>query len=144
MTDLPAIVAILAEDRIGNSRENSGAEWFAKYSTAFDKIDCNKDQVILVAADENDEVTGTMQLTFIQYLTFIGGLRAQAEAVFVRSDKRGQGIGTQLMNEAVRIAKDRGAHMLQLTTDKRRSEAVRFYEKLGFVASHEGMKMHFK
>lgn len=98
---------------------------------------------MLVAEDETGQVVGTMQLTFIQYLTYRGGLRAQAEAVFVREDFRGKGVGSKLMKYAIDQSKLRGAHLIQLTTDKQRPEAVKFYEKLGFKASHEGMKLHF-
>jgi len=87
---------------------------------------------------------GTLQLSFIQYLTYQGGIRAQIEAVRIRKDKRGEGLGETLFKWAIERAKDRNAHLIQLTTDKKRPEALKFYEKLGFKASHEGMKLHFK
>jgi GNAT superfamily N-acetyltransferase len=82
-------------------------------------------------------------LTFIQYLTYRGGIRAQIEAVRIRKDKRGLGIGKEMFQWAITRAKERNAHLLQLTTDKKRPEAIIFYEDLGFKQSHEGMKMHF-
>ncbi len=84
-----------------------------------------------------------MQLSFIQYLTYQGGIRAQIEAVRIRKDKRGLGIGKTMFEWAIQRAKKRNAHVLQLTTDKKRPKAIKFYEDLGFKATHEGMKMHF-
>ena len=84
-----------------------------------------------------------MQLTFIPYLTYQGGIRAQIEAVRIKKDKRGLGLGEEMFKWAIERAKGRGAHVLQLTSDKQRPEAIKFYEKLGFTASHEGMKLHF-
>lgn len=143
-SDLPAIVRILAGDTLGMTREDDSPALSGAYLRAFRTISADKNQTILVAETDEGEISGTLQLTFIQYLTYKGGLRAQAEAVFVKSDHRGKGIGTMLMNEAEKIARERGAHLIQLTTDKRRPDAKRFYEKLGYTASHEGMKMHFK
>lgn len=142
--DLPAIVSILAGDTLGRTREDDSRATKDAYLKAFRIISAEKNQTILVAETEEGEIAGTLQLTFIQYLTYKGGLRAQAEAVFVKSDHRGKGIGTMLMKEAEKIARERGAHLIQLTTDKRRPDAKRFYEKLGYTASHEGMKLHFK
>jgi GNAT superfamily N-acetyltransferase len=94
---------------------------------------------------ENDsEILGTFQLTFIPYLSFQGKLRALIENVFVREDLTGQGIGKKIFEWAIQRAKERNAHLLQLTSDKKRSRAIKFYEELGFIASHEGMKLHFK
>lgn len=93
--------------------------------------------------NEEKEVIGTMQLSFIQYLTYQGGIRAQIEAVRVRQDQRGKGIGEKMFKWAIERARERKAHLIQLTTDKKRPEALKFYEKLGFKASHEGMKLHF-
>ena len=89
----------------------------------------------------NGGVVATFQLTFIQYLTYQGGLRAQIEAVRTNSAYRGQGIGTKVVAYAIERAREKGCHMLQLTSDKRRPDAIRFYESLGFTATHEGMKL---
>lgn len=85
-----------------------------------------------------------MQLSYLQYLTYRGGLRAQIEAVRVRSDKRGNGIGKMMFEWAKNRAKERNAHLLQLTTDKKRPKAIEFYIKIGFKATHEGMKMRLR
>tara|TARA_B110000046_G_C13010073_1_gene406275 strand:+ start:526 stop:822 length:297 start_codon:yes stop_codon:yes gene_type:complete len=98
----------------------------------------------MVAADENHEIIGAFQLTFIQHLTYQGGIRAQIEAVRIRTDKRGQGIGKSMFLWTINRAKERNAHLLQLTTDKKRPVALEFYKSLGFKNSHEGMKLHFK
>jgi GNAT superfamily N-acetyltransferase len=142
--DLKAIVNILANDKLGRQREDSSEPLVKEYERAFDIIDKDSSQSLLVAENDSGEVVGTLQLSFIQYLNYRGSLRAQAETVFVREDQQGKGIGTALMNEAIRHAKEIGARLIQLTTDKQRPEALRFYEKLGFKASHEGMKLHFK
>ena len=89
------------------------------------------------------EIIGTLQLSFIQYLTYRGGIRAQIEAVRIRNDKRGLGIAKIMFEWVINRAKERKVHLLQLTTDKKRPKAIKFYEKLGFKQSHEGMKMHF-
>lgn len=93
---------------------------------------------------ESGQIIGTLQLSFIQYLTYRGGIRAQIEAVRVHEDFRAQGIGQQMFEWAILRAKDKGAHVVQLTTDKKRPEALKFYEKLGFKTSHEGMKLHLR
>ena len=87
-------------------------------------------------------VVGVLQLTFIRYITYQGGWRALIEGVRVASDFRSGGVGRQLFVWAIERARERGCHMIQLTSDKTRPDAIRFYEKLGFVASHEGMKLH--
>ena len=87
---------------------------------------------------------GTLQLTFIPYLTYEGGWRAQIEAVRITSALRGDGLGHDLFAWAIDRARERGCHLVQLTTDKRRADARRFYEALGFTASHEGMKLHLR
>lgn len=99
--------------------------------------------MIVVEADHG-KVIGTLQLSFIQYLTYQGGIRAQIEAVRIHKEFRGKGLGTEMFKWAINRAQERKAHVLQLTTDKQRPEAIKFYLDLGFIDSHEGMKMHFK
>ncbi|WP_332367842.1 GNAT family N-acetyltransferase [Spirosoma telluris] len=106
---------------------------------AFHRISNDPNQELTVA-EINGEIVGTFQVSFIQYLTHQGGLRAQIEAVRVHSAYRGTGIGTQLFSYAINRAKEKGCSMVQLTTDKKRPRAIQFYETLGFVATHEGMK----
>ncbi|MFT4879235.1 MAG: GNAT superfamily N-acetyltransferase [Flavobacteriales bacterium] len=141
--DVSVIVGMLADDELGKERENFQIPLPPEYLTAFDRISADKNQELMVVEDDNMEVIGTLQLSFIQYLTYRGGIRAQIEAVRIRKDKRGLGIGKTMFQWAISRAKEKNAHVLQLTTDKKRPEAIQFYEDLGFTMSHEGMKMHF-
>ncbi|MBB5644725.1 GNAT family N-acetyltransferase [Pedobacter cryoconitis] len=139
--DLPDILEMLADDTLGAERENNVLS--DKYIEAFEKI-CNDPNQELTIAEINGDKVATFQLTFLQYLTYEGGLRAQIEAVRTSSEYRGQGIGTKVFDYAIHRAKEKGCHMVQLTSDKRRPDAIRFYEKIGFVSSHEGMKLKLK
>jgi GNAT superfamily N-acetyltransferase len=141
--DVPFIVQMLANDKLGQLREDYRSPLPEIYYSAFEQIDNDSNQELIVIENDSNEIIGTLQLSFIQYLTYQGGIRAQIEAVRVREDFRGGGVGQKLFEWAIERAKERNAHLLQLTTDKKRPDAVRFYEKLGFVASHEGMKIHF-
>jgi len=142
-SDVIAIVRMIADDELGKTRENYQIPLPEEYVLAFEKIDSDKNQELIVVEDDNSEVIGTLQLSFIQYLTYRGGIRSQIEAVRIRKDKRGLGIGRIMLEWAINRAKERKAHLLQLTTDKKRPEAIKFYENLGFKTSHEGMKLHF-
>jgi GNAT superfamily N-acetyltransferase len=141
--DVATIVGMLANDKLGRLREDFSDPLPDCYSLAFDRIDQDPNQELVVVEDQQGEVIGTLQLSFIQYLTYRGGIRAQIEAVRIREDQRGKGVGEQLIQWAIEAARQKGTHLVQLTTDKKRPEALRFYEKLGFQASHEGMKLHF-
>ena len=141
--DIAHIVKLLANDELGSTREQHQESIPKSYYKAFENIASDENQELIVVEDADASIIGTFQLSFIQYLTYQGGIRAQMEAVRVREDKRGNGVGKQIFNWATHRAADRGAHLLQLTTDKRRPEALKFYEKLGFKPSHEGMKLHF-
>jgi GNAT superfamily N-acetyltransferase len=133
----------MENDKLGKLRENYQEPLPESYYEAFDIINSDPNQELMVA--ENDaEIMGTFQLTFIPYLSYQGRLRAQIENVFVREDLTGQGIGKKMFEWAIDRAKTRNAHVLQLTSDKQRPKAIKFYEDLGFTASHEGMKLHFK
>ena len=143
-TDLAKIVEMISDDELGNTRENYKKPLPKEYLTAFDKINTDKNQELIVVESENLEIIGTLQLSFIQYLTYRGGIRAQIEGVRIRKDKRGIGLGKLLFEWAINRAKERKAHLLQLTSDKKRPDAIKFYEELGFKSSHEGMKIHFK
>ena len=142
-TDLLQIVEMIADDELGKTRENYQLPLPVEYLNAFEKINSDENQELIVVENEDLEIIGTLQLSFIQYLTYRGGIRAQIEAVRIRNDKRGLGIGKIMFEWAINRAKERKAHLLQLTTDKKRPKAIKFYEKLGFKQSHEGMKMHF-
>lgn len=140
--DVPAIVELIANDELGRLRENFKTPLPDEYVNAFDKINSDQNQELMVMLSDSGEVIGTLQLSFIQYLTYQGGIRAQIEAVRVHENYRNKGIGQELIKWAIDRAKKRGAHVVQLTTDKKRDSALKFYEKLGFIASHEGMKLH--
>ena len=142
--DITKIVEMIADDELGKTRENYKIPLPTEYLNAFENIDTDKNQELIVVENENSEIIGTLQLSFIQYLTYRGGIRAQIEAVRIRKDQRGLGIGKIMFDWAIIRAKERNAHLLQLTTDKKRSKAIKFYEDLGFKATHEGTKMHFK
>jgi len=140
--DVQHIIEMLADDELGSQRENFQVPLPQSYVEAFEAIDKDRNQELIVVEAKN-EVIGTLQLSFIQYLTYQGGVRAQIEAVRIRKAYRGQGLGESFFLWAIERAKERKAHVLQLTNDKQRPDAVRFYENLGFKASHEGMKLHF-
>lgn len=141
--DLIKIVEMIADDELGKQRENFKIPLPKQYISAFETISSDKHQELIVVECEKLEIIGTLQLSFIQYLTYRGGMRAQIEAVRIRKDKRGLGLGKKMFEWAIHRAKENNAHVLQLTTDKKRPEAIAFYEGLGFVKSHEGMKLHF-
>ena len=135
--DVPAIVRLIVDDQISSPREGSE---LGPYEEAFRLIDAEPAQ-LLVTSVLGDEVVGTLQLTVIPGLARAGALRGQIEAVRVRADLRGRGIGEAMVRWAVDAARDRGCALVQLTTDKRRTEAHRFYARLGFTATHEGFKL---
>ncbi len=141
--DVSKIVAMLADDALGKTRENFKEPLPDDYVKAFEQINADPNQELIVLENEQLEIIGTLQLSFIQYLTYRGGIRAQIEAVRIRKDRRGLGIGKIMFEWAIKRAQERQAHLLQLTTDKKRPKAVKFYKDLGFIATHEGMKMHF-
>lgn len=141
--DVYFIVELLADDKLGSQREDFSNPLPDCYTTAFQNIISDQNQELMVLENE-EEVIGTFQLSFIQYLTYKGGIRAQIEAVRIRKDCQGKGLGTKMFKWAIERAKERGAHVLQLTSDKKRPKAIQFYTALGFIDSHEGMKLHFK
>ena len=138
--DLPQIVALLADDDLGRGREQAGGPLPAAYVEAFRDIDADARNE-LVVAEEAGRIVATLQLTFVPSLTHQGGERAQVEGVRVAAGHRGRGTGGLLFGWVESRARERGCRMVQLTTDKRRPDARRFYEALGFEATHEGMKL---
>ena len=138
--DLPAIVRMLADDELGSQRERLENPLPASYYSAFEQIESDPNHELIVAA-LNDEVIGTLHLMFLPSISFQGGLRAQIESVRVHQRFQSQGIGSQMMKWAMERAKDRKAHIVQLTTHKSRTDAHRFYERLGFKGTHLGMKL---
>jgi len=141
-TDLPVIIQLLADDPLGQLREQPSDPLPPSYYQAFEVIDQDPNQELMVVV-EAEEIIGTFQMTFIQYLNYQGGSRSMIESVRVRKDKRGQKIGEKIILWAIDRSKSKGVKMLQLTSDKKRPDAIRFYERHGFVASHEGFKLHF-
>ena len=139
-TDVPDIVRMLADDPLGATRERDVTPLPESYACVFLAIDGDPNNE-LVVAEQDGRVVGVLQLTFIPYLTYQGGWRALIEGVRVDARARSQGLGRALFEWAIGRARERGCHLVQLTTDKTRPDARRFYEGLGFVASHEGMKL---
>ena len=139
--DLDNIVRLLSDDKLGSKRENYKVPLPREYLDAFKRIEEDENQFLIVA-EEDSTVIGTLQLSFIQYLTYKGGIRAQIEGVRVDNDYRGKGVGRKMIEYAVCEAKERKTHLIQLTTDKKRPKALEFYKSIGFIDSHEGMKLH--
>lgn len=137
--DLPAIVALLADDEFGRVRNPHYDDARSDYDAAFAEMTGNDNHVVV--AESGGRLVGCYQLTVIRGLSHRGAARAQIESVRVASDRRGKGLGRQLMQDAIRRARERGANLVQLTTDTRRPDTRRFYERLGFAASHHGMKL---
>jgi ribosomal protein S18 acetylase RimI-like enzyme len=138
--DLQQIVRLLAEDPLGAQRERYEEPLPQAYLDAFERMSRQPGNRILLAVDDG-EVAGCLQLTLIAGLSRQGLTRAQIEGVRVAKDRRRSGIGEGLMSQAIEIARAEGCGLVQLTTDQRRADAHRFYERLGFVASHLGMKL---
>jgi GNAT superfamily N-acetyltransferase len=139
--DVSSIVRLLADDPLGAKREHCSDPLPQRYFDAYAAIDRDDNNELVVVEDGDHGILGVLQLTFIPSITYQGGWRALVEGVRVASHARSRGIGRQLLLWAIDRARARGCHVLQLTSDKSRRDAIRFYEGLGFVASHEGMKL---
>lgn len=140
-SDLPAIVALLADDPLGANREDASSPLNPAYVAAFDAIDLDPNQLLLVADMEGHPVAGFLQLSFIPGLSRTGMWRGQIESVRITSTHRGTGLGRAMFNYAIEECRRRGCGLVQLTTDLTRPDARRFYEALGFNATHAGMKL---
>jgi GNAT superfamily N-acetyltransferase len=139
--DVPSLVELLAADQLGSARDGADSpEGMTPYLRAFEALDADPAHLLLVA-DAHGRVVATLQLSFIPGLARRGALRAQIEAVRVHADLRGSGIGRAMIAWAVDEARRRGCALVQLTSDKQRAAAHRFYSSLGFSASHEGFKL---
>ncbi|MFF9085729.1 GNAT family N-acetyltransferase [Streptomyces sp. NPDC014991] len=136
--DLPAIVAMLADDPLGAQRESP--DDLTPYRAALENLDADPNQHLVVAVREGRAI-GTLQLTIIPGLSHRGATRALIEAVRIHADERGGGLGSLLIEWAVDTSRRLGCQLVQLTSDKSRTDAHRFYERLGFTASHEGFKL---
>ena len=142
--DLSVIIKMLADDQLGSLREDDSIPINDAYLNAFKTIDSDPNNELMVVetvVDSERAIVGMLQLTFIPYLTYKGSWRCLIEGVRIHKDYRGKGLGTQFFEWAIKRAKDRGCNIVQLTSNKQRSGAIRFYESLGFKASHEGFKL---
>ncbi|MCO5224419.1 MAG: GNAT family N-acetyltransferase [Thermomicrobiales bacterium] len=137
-SDLTAIVAMLADDHLGAQRESPSD--LTPYIRAFERMASNPD-IQQIVATQDDEIVATMQLTFIPGLSHQGMTRLHIEGVRVRSDLRSAGIGSVLITWAIAYAREHECGMIELTTNKSREAAHRFYERLGFQQSHLGYKL---
>lgn len=140
--DLPELVAMLADDKLGAQREDNSSPLNDRYIQAFHHISSDPNNELTVVTS-NKKIVGMLQLTFIPYLTHTGSWRCLIEGVRIHKDCRGQGLGTKFFKWAIARAKEKGCNLVQLTSDKQRPDAIRFYEKLGFEATHEGFKLNF-
>ena len=140
VSDLPGIVAMLADDELGRQREDPSTPLNAKYLDSFAAIDRDPNQLLAVVEDKGVPV-GCLQLTFVPGLSRLGMWRGQIESVRIATGHRGKGLGRKMFEWAIAECHRRGCGLVQLTTDKSRAEAYQFYESLGFRASHEGMKL---
>lgn len=140
-TDLPVIVSLLANDPLGALRETAGEALSSRYRAAFEAIEADPHHHLLVSEVEGS-VVGVLQLSYLPHLTYEGGWRAQIEGVRVDEAVRSRGVGRAMIEAAIEMARKRGCHLVQLTTDRRRPKALDFYLNLGFEASHEGLKLH--
>jgi GNAT superfamily N-acetyltransferase len=139
--DVPAVVRMLIDDELSRGRENIDGDQIPQlYFDAFDAMAKSGNNRIFVA-ERDGEIVGTFQFTLLRGLVRRGALRGQIEAVRVAGQHRGQGIGRDMMRAAIEMARAQGCVLVQLTTDKSRKDAHRFYERLGFTATHEGMKL---
>jgi len=137
--DLPTIIGLLADDVLGQGRENMGPPLHSDYLDAFEAINNDPNQIFVVFEVE-DVIIGCLQLSFIPGLSRQGAWRGQIESVRVSSETRGVGLGQEMIKWAIDSCRERGCRIIQLTSDKTRQDAAEFYRALGFVASHEGFK----
>ncbi len=139
--DLPEIIFLLVDDELGRKRESNSKEVGKSYLEAFHKINNDPNQYLMVICNEG-KIVGTCHCTLMPSLTFKGSTRMQIEAVRVCSTVRGKSVGSKMIELAVKWGRSHGATIFQLTTNKERKEAIKFYEKFGFKATHEGMKIY--
>ena len=138
--DLPTLVGMLADDALGAQREDPSLPLNARYTAAFDAISRDPNNE-LVVVEEEGAILGMLQLTFLPNLSRMGSWRCMIEGVRIHRDHRGRGLGEQFFAWAIERARERNCLLVQLTSDKQRPDALRFYERLGFEATHEGFKL---
>lgn len=138
--DLEAIVAMLVDDPIGATREDASRPMNARYIAGFEAVDRDPNQFMAVLED-GGKVIGSLQITFIPSIARLGMWRGQIEGVRILKSRRGEGLGRKMFDWAIAECRQRGCQLVQLTMDKTRTESFKFYEALGFKASHEGFKL---
>lgn len=138
-SDLPVLIAMLADDPLGQTREVVSDPPHPAYIAAFDAIDADPNQLLAVA-ERDGAILGCLQISFIPGLSRLGMWRGQIESVRIASHARGESLGRSMLDWAIETCRERGCALVQLTSDKQRPDAIRFYESLGFSASHEGLK----
>lgn len=143
LADLERVVQLLADDPLGSKRESFTTPLEPGYLQAFASIEADPNNE-LVVVERAGMVIGVLQITFIPYLTYRGSWRALIEGVRVAAEARSSGVGRQLFLWAIDRARERGCALVQLTSDKARPDAIRFYQSLGFSPSHEGMKLQLQ
>lgn len=141
--DISRLVGLLADDELGATREDSSKPLNQRYIDAFRSIDQDPNNELTIV-ERDGELVGMLQLTFIPYLTHTGSRRCLIEGVRIANNNRGQGLGRQLIEWAIKRATEANCSIVQLTSDKRRPDALRFYESLGFEATHEGFKLRIR
>ncbi|MDY0871784.1 GNAT family N-acetyltransferase [Dongia rigui] len=138
--DLEAIVDMLVDDYIGAKREDGSRPLNARYVAAFAAIEADPNQFLAVV-EEDGEIVGSLQLTFIPGIARLGMWRGQIEGVRIKTSRRGSGLGHKMFDWAIAQCRAKGCELVQLAMDKTRTDTLRFYESLGFKASHEGLKL---
>lgn len=139
--DLPFIVKLLIEDAVRVTEDKPDEPFHPRYVAALRELEADPNQMMMVAVLDS-EVVGTIQLTFIPGIAALGMKRCLVEAVHISPAHRSKGLGTQMIQWAIEQARERGCGMVQLTSNKKRLDAHRFYERLGFLKSHEGFKYY--
>lgn len=138
--DLEAIIAMLVDDPIGALREDGSLPLNARYIAGFEAVDRDPNQVMAVL-EEDGQVIGSLQITFIPSVARLGMWRGQIEGVRILKSRRGEGLGRRMFDWAIAECRKRDCKLVQLTMDKTRTDSFKFYEALGFKASHEGFKL---
>ncbi len=138
--DLERLVQLLADDLLGASREDVSQPLNPRYTQAFASIEADPNNELIVV-ESGGELAGMLQLTFIPYLSHTGASRCLIEGVRIAKTYRGKGLGSKFIEWAIERARGKNCSIVQLTSDKQRPDALRFYQALGFTASHEGFKL---
>lgn len=139
--DLPVLVSMLADDPLGTTREEVASPLHADYLAAFEAIRGSEHHHLMVVEQVHHGIVGMLQLSLLPNLSHKGAWRCLIEGVRIHRNYRGKGLGQQMFQWAIDFARSKGCRMVQLTTDKKRPDALSFYERLGFEATHIGLKM---